>query len=336
MKRLSNVYDKIISKENLLLAHKNACKGKSHQKGVITFKKNLVANIEALHQKLKAEEYITPIYKVFTIHEPKEREIYVLPYIDRVVQHAILQVIGDMFRKNFTKDTYSCIPKRGVHLAKRNLQKALLDKKATEYCLKIDIVKFYPSINHDILKAMLRRKIKDDKLLRLLDCVIESTSGVAIGNFLSQYFGNFYLSPFDHWLKEQMNVKHMFRYCDDTVILSHSKEFLHHLLIEIKKYLWNNLRLTVKGNHQVFPVAIRGIDFLGYKTYNHRYSRLRKMIKKRCYKMIRYNYNEQSMASYGSWLKWGNCINLKRKLNEQISLNGYDLKEDSRRLQQTT
>ncbi len=298
MKRLGNVYDKIISKENLLLSHKNACKGKSHQKGVITFKKNIVANIEALHEKLKACEYTTPVYKVFTIYEPKEREIFVLPYIDRIVQHAILQVIGGMFIRNFTKDTYSCIPKRGIHLGKRNLQKVLIDKEDTRYCLKIDIVKYYPSVNLDILKNMLRRKIKDVRLLKLLDTIIESGVGLPIGSYLSQILGNYYLSPFDHWLKEKMNVKYVFRYCDDTIVLSHSKEFLHNLLIEIKKYLWGNLKLIVKDNHQVFPVEIRGIDFLGYKTYSHRYSRLRKSIKKRCAKMIKYNCNSHSMASY--------------------------------------
>lgn len=313
MKRLSNVYDKIVSIDNLLLAHKNACRGKSKQKGVIAFKKNLDANIESLHERLKACDYDTPVYKVFTIHEPKEREIYVLPYIDRIVQHAILQVIGDMFRKNFTKNTYSCIPKRGIHLAKKNMQKFMIDKEASKYCLKIDIVKFYPSVDLDILKVMLRRKIKDVKLLWLLDVIIDSSSGLPIGNFLSQYLGNFYLSPFDHWLKEKMKVKFCARYCDDTVILSDGKDYLHNLLKEIKVYLWDNLRLTVKSNHQVFLISSRGIDFLGYKTF-HRYTLLRKSIKKRCAKMMKYNRNEQSMASYNGWLKHGNCINLKRKL----------------------
>lgn len=326
MKRLSNVYDKIISINNLTLAHKNACKGKSRQKGVITYKKNLRANIGALHLKLKACEYETPIYKIFTIYEPKEREIYVLPYEDRIVQHAILQVIGEMFRRNFTKNTYSCIPKRGIHLAKNNLQKFMRDKEASKYCLKIDIVKFYPSVDLDILTMMLRRKIKDEKLLKLLDVIIRSAVGLPIGNFLSQYLGNFYLSPFDHWLKEEMKVKFCARYCDDTVILSDSKEYLHDLLEKIKAYLWNNLKLVVKSNHQVFPVSARGIDFLGYKTY-HEYTLIRPSIKVNCAKMMKYNPNMASIASYKGWFKHANCINLSRKLfsNEVSPIRVYSI-----------
>lgn len=161
MKRITNIYDDIISIDNLFLAHKNACKGKSKQKGVIAFKSDLCANIESLHNDLKQCNYVSPVYKVFTIFEPKERKIFVLPYRDRIIQHAILQKIGIMFRRNLTKGTYSCIKGRGLHLAKKHIQEAFKDKDATRYCLKIDIVKFYPSVSHDILKYLLLTKIKD-------------------------------------------------------------------------------------------------------------------------------------------------------------------------------
>lgn len=318
MKRLGNVYDSIISVENLLLAHKNACKGKSNQKGVIEFKKNLMVNIETLHERLKLCNYVSPEYKMFLIYEPKEREIFVLPYPDRIIQHAILQKIGDMFKRTFTKNTYSCIKGRGVHSAKRNIEKALLDKEATRYCLKIDVTKFYPSVNHEILKSLLLRKLKDIKLIKLLFAIIDSSPGLPIGNYLSQPLGNFYLSYFDHWLKEDIKIKHLFRYCDDVVIFSDNKPELHEILAKIKVYLKDNLRLQVKGNYQVFPVESRGVDFLGYKMF-HTHTLLRKTIKQNFARMLKHNPNEQSIASYGGWLKHCDSINLKRKLLCQIN-----------------
>lgn len=114
-----------------------------------------------------------------------------------------------------------------------------------------------------MLKSILRRKLKDKRLLRLLDEIIDSADGVPIGNYLSQYFANLYLTYFDHWIKEQKRVKHYFRYADDIVILASDKSYLHSLMGEIRAYL-GDLKLEVKGNWQVFPVAARGIDFVGY------------------------------------------------------------------------
>lgn len=316
MKRINDVYDKIISIQNLKLAHKKACRGKAHQRGVITFKKDLEGNIQRLHEKLKACEYVNPPYKVFMIYEPKERKIFVLPYEDRIVQHAILQVVSEMFKRNLTKNTYSCIVGRGVHLAKKNLEQALKNKKASTYCLKIDITKFYPSVDHDILKSMLLRKIKDKRLIKILFEIIDSSEGLPIGNYLSQHLGNFYLSPFDHWLKEEKKVWFCARYCDDVVILCDNKPELHALLADIKTYLWDNLKLSINKKYQIFPVGARGIDFLGYVT-DHDKTKIRKSIKKSCAKMMKYNPNEQSMASYQGWFKHANCINLSRKLFKQ-------------------
>jgi RNA-directed DNA polymerase len=135
---------------------------------------------------------------------------------------------------------------------------------------------------------------------------------VPIGNYLSQYFANFYLTGFDHWLKETKKVKYYFRYCDDLVILSNNKEALHDLREEIEQYLMNNLRLTIKSNYQVFPVAIRGIDFVGYKHF-HSHTLLRKSIKKRFVKMVTRRPSYHSMASYYGWIKHCNGANLYKK-----------------------
>lgn len=316
MKRIGNIYNDIISIDNLYLAHNNACKGKSKQSGVIRFKKNLHANIKVLHQELMLCNYKSPEYKTFKIHEPKEREIFVLPYKDRVIQHAILQKIGGMFVKTFTRNTYSCIRGRGLHSAMKSIKLALQNEKSTRYCLKIDITKFYPSVEHNILKSLLVRKIKDKQLIKLLFEIIDGESGIPIGNYISQYFGNFYLSYFDHWLKEELKIKHVWRYCDDIVILADNKDYLHQLFFKIRDYLKTELNLEVKGNYQVFPVSARGIDFLGYKSY-HTHVLIRKSIKKNYARMLKYNPNKESIASYNGWLCHANCINLKRKLLKQ-------------------
>jgi len=319
MKRLSNLYEKIISIENLRLADIKARKGKAEQYGIIVHDRNRQANILKLHESLKNKTYHTSEYTTFIIHEPKEREIFRLPYFpDRITHHAVMNILEPIFVSTFTADTYSCIKGRGIHAAADGVRSALLDVPGTQYCLKLDIKKFYPSIDHTILKQLLRRKFKDQNLLWLLDEIIASAAGLPIGNYLSQYFANFYLTYFDHWLKEIKRVKHYFRYADDLVFLSGNKPSLHQLLSDIKIYLQEHLKLTVKDNYQVFPVAARGIDFTGYVFY-HTHTRLRKTIKQNFARMIANNKNPQSIASYNGWAKHGNCKHLLKKLlHEQV------------------
>lgn len=314
MKRLNNLYDKIISVENLELADLKARKGKASQYGVQYHDRTREANIISLHLSLKAGTFRTSPYKTFKVHDPKERDVYCLPYFpDRIVHHAIMNLLEPVFVANFTADTYSCIKGKGIHAAASAVRKALKDVPGTTYCLKLDVKKFYPSINHEILKALLRKKIKDGRLLDLLDEIIDSADGVPIGNYLSQYFANFYLSYFDHWLKEVKRVKYYFRYADDIVVLAPGKPELHQLLADIRRYLSENLKLTVKDNYQVFPVSSRGIDFVGYVFY-HTHTRLRKTIKQRFARMLARRRNPASIASYYGWAKHCNSKHLLKKL----------------------
>lgn len=265
--------------ENLRLADHKARKGKKSQAGVHEFDKAPEEKLLQLQQMLINKTYQTSAYTMFKIYEPKEREVYRLPYFpDRIAHHAIMNILEPIFLSMFTCNTYSCIKGKGIHAALRDLRTSLRDEAGTKYCLKLDIKKFYPNVDHAVLKELLRRKIKDQDLLWLLDEIIDSAAGIPIGNYLSQYFANFYLTYFDHWLKEEKAVKHYFRYADDIVILSDSKEQLHQLLSEITTYLQSQLNLEVKGNYQVFPVAARGIDFIGYVSF-HTHTRLRKSIK---------------------------------------------------------
>lgn len=314
MKRLNNLYPQICSLENLQLADKRARKAKLKQPSVQEHDRNKDANILSLHEMLINKTYRTSEYTTFKVYEPKERVVYRLPYWpDRICHHAVMNVLEKHFVALFTTDTYSCIKRKGIHAAARNVQKALKDVPGTQYCLKLDIKKFYPSIDHAVLKQMLRDKFKDQDLLWLLDEIIDSADGLPIGNYLSQYLANFYLAYFDHWIKEEKRVKYYFRYADDLVILSDNKQDLHKLLSEIRTYLDTNLNLKVKDNYQVFPVTARGIDFLGYVFY-HTHVRLRKSIKQRFARKLKKGANQASIASYCGWAKWGNCKNLLEKL----------------------
>ena len=228
--------------------------------------------------------------------------------------------------KNLTNDTYSAIPNRGIHLALGRLKKCLKhDEVNTKYCLKIDMKKYYPNINQEIMMNKFKRMFKDKDLLWLLEEIITSTkSGIPIGNYVSQWCGNLYLSDFDHWIKEKKKVKHYFRYMDDCVFLANTKEELHALKSDIEKYVWGNLKLTLKGNWQVFPTNVRGIDFVGYRCFKDyvllrksTYKNLRKKsrgLKKRLERGEKMTYTDWcSMNSYKGWLKHGNCHNLAKK-----------------------
>lgn len=330
MKQYGYLYDKIYDLENIERAHKNAKKGKLHYKEVKMVDLNPQYYFQQIYEMLKNKTFCNSKYKIFTKSDRgKTREIYKLPYFpDRIIHHCIMQVLEPIWIKTLISDTYSSLKGRGIHKGVKRIKKALKNKDNTKYCLKLDVKKFYPSINHEILKKIIRRKIKDSDVLWLLDEIIDSTDGVPIGNYLSQYFGNLYLSDFDHWMKEINHCKYYFRYCDDIVVLDSNKKRLGELRKEIENYFCNNLSLKLKGNWQVFPVDARGIDFLGYRFF-HNYTLLRKSIVGRFKKRIRnIKKNWQSLKpinilsgvmSYWGWFKHADCFNLaKTHINKNI------------------
>lgn len=315
MKRVGDIYDKICSMDNLRLAYRSAKRNKSSY-GIDAFERDEEGNLIRLHQELISSTYRTGEYFVFKVYEPKEREIYRLDFKHRIAHHAIMNVLEPIWHSTFTRDTYSCIKGRGIHGCVRQIKQDLKDVIGTKYCLKIDIKKFYQNIDHTILKEIIRKKIKCARTLNLLDGIIDSAPGVPIGNYLSQFLANLYLSFFDHWIKEVKVVKFYYRYCDDIVILHHDKKYLHRLFIDMRTYLHDNLNLEIKKNYQVFPVDARGIDYVGYVFY-HSHTLLRKSIKKAMVKKV---HNIKSMASYYGWCKHCNSRNLleKFKIDESI------------------
>lgn len=322
-KTYCHLKNKICSLQNLIEADKKARKGKKRTKSMHDLDKNYLDSLLALQKQLLDGTYITSPYNTFTIYEPKEREIYSLPYNpDRIVHHAIMNVLEPIWKNIFIKDTYSSIKDRGIHAAMKAVKKCLKQCKGKGlYCLKMDIKKFYPSIDHDILKKIIRKSIGDKWLLNLLDGIIDSAKGVPIGNYLSQYLANLYLTYFDHRMKELYGAKHYFRYCDDIVIIG-TKSELSFFQFVTELDLKNNLKLTLKKNWRIFPVEL-GIDFTGYvMTPTH--TKLRKSIKKnmmrKVNRLIKANVSQKefqdAMGTYKGWLKYCNAAKLTEKINK--------------------
>ena len=334
MKRHGNLHARICAIENLRAAAYNAAKGKRNRREVRAFFANLEAELEALHTELSAGTYRTSPYEIFEKMEGKRRVIFKLPFRDRVVHWAIMQVLEPIFCSHFIAQTYAAIPGKGTHKALQQLHEYMDDKEGTAYCLKLDVKKFFPHVNGEILKALLRKKIKCERTLWLLDDIVDSyDDGLPIGNNTSQYFGNYYLSYFDHWIKEVKGVKYYLRYMDDIIILHSSKEYLHELKREIDEY-FANLKLTVKGNWQIFPTLVRGVDFVGYRSFEG-YTLLRKPTKKRLKAATkRLLFKVQSgkplttsdrsvIGSYHGILKWCDSWRLSNKTINKVQGGAY-------------
>lgn len=335
MKRYGNLYNKIYDIENIKLAHKNARRGKAHYKDVQMVDADIDMYCLRVSELLKNKEFVNGEYRTYVKNDRgKQREIYKLPYFpDRIVHHAILQVLEPIWKKTLIDNTYQSIKGRGIHKAKKKLEPVIRSNKYT-YCLKFDIAKFYPSVDNEILKGIIRKKLKCKDTLWLLDEIINSTKGLPIGNYLSQYLGNLYLTYFDHWVKQELQVKEYYRYCDDILMLGTCKKDLHNKLGKIKVYLKDNLKLSMKKDYRVYPMYL-GVDFLGFRFFEH-YTLVRKRIAtnfKRAVTRFRIagEPSFDSMISYFGWIThssgnnlWNNQITTSVRL--QVSQLGLSSK----------
>ena len=329
MKRYGNLYEKVISLDNLRLADTKARRGKARQRGVKIFDRDREDNLLRLHEILKAENFTTSKYTVFTIYEPKERLIYRLPYFpDRIVHHAIMNVLEPIWTRIFTHNTHSCIKGRGIAACAAQVERTIKEFDGRPlYCLKIDIRKYYPSIDNEILKQVVRRKIKDNRLLKLIDNIIDSERGLPIGNYLSQYLSNLYLAYFMHFCNEALKAKCV-EYADDIVYFADGKDELHRVFAAIKDYLNDKLHLTIKPNYQIFPIAEnrqdchgRALDYVGFKFYR-RQKLIRKSIKQNFCRAVarlrKQNATPEAIrrktASWYGWAKHSDSKHLLQKL----------------------
>lgn len=350
MKTHKNLYPQICTFENLLLASQKAQKGKRFQENVASFNFHLEANLHRLLKELTTQTYQPGAYKEFHIYEPKPRMISAAPYQDRVVHHALCNVIEPILDKSMIYDTYANRQGKGTHKAILRYQKF---SKSNKYVLKCDIRKFFPSIDHEILKQILRRKIACPKTLWLLDTIIDNSNpqeahdaffpkddlfsslrkkGLPIGNLTSQLFGNYYLSRFDHFIKDDLGCQHYIRYVDDFVVLDNDKAKLQDIKTRMEAFL-AKYRLKLHPNKSQVHQVAEGIGFLGHRIFPE--FRLLKnenvrRFKKRARRLLKDYYNEkisleqfnQSMIGWFGHAVFSNTWRLRTKLFQQIYVEG--------------
>lgn len=289
-----NVFEKIISLENLFLAWKEFKYGKRNKADVIKFEFNLEDNLFKLHDQLKNKIYQHSDYITFNICDPKLRKINKAIVADRVLHHAVFRILYPIFDSNFIFDSYSCRTKKGTHKAVKRLKKFCRKLSQNNhkiiYALKCDIRKFFDSIDQNILLEVIKTKIQDENTFWLIDKIIrsfeiEKNKGLPLGNVTSQLFANIYLNELDQFIKHKLRAKYYLRYSDDFVILSDDKIYLKKLIFEISNFLRKKLKLFFHSNKVEIRKFSRNIDFLGYVILPH-YVVLRTKTKKRIFKKI--------------------------------------------------
>ncbi|MBE6457506.1 MAG: reverse transcriptase [Alphaproteobacteria bacterium] len=331
MKTYKNLWDKFISMENLELAAKKAVKSKKSKAMVQQFLANKTELLQKLQQDLINGNFRTSKYVVFTIFEPKERQIYMLPlYPDHVVQHALINVLGPIWHKMFIRDSYACIPGRGLHAGSRRVMHFI---RRNKYVLQCDIRKFFPSINHDIMMKIIKRKINDNRIICLMENIVRSGGNginLPIGNLTSQWLGNVYLNELDAFVKYRLRWRDYIRYCDDFCLFGNDKKQLHVLAKQLENFVQENLDL-VFSKCNVAPVSY-GVNFIGYRHFP-KFILMRKRGKYRIKQRLGniWKYNDHShracsqIAAAAGWLKWACSFNFRKWVMDQwgflISVN---------------
>lgn len=343
MKIYKNVFEKIISPENLFLAWDNFKTGKTKKKDVQAFEWKLEQNIFQLHRELRGRTYRHGGYTSFYISDPKQRHIHKAEVRDRILHHAVFAVLNPIFEPTFISHSYSCRINKGTHKGVSSLE-SMIRKETKNYSkscfvLKCDIKKFFGSVDHAILKRILKKRIKDANVCWLLEQIIDSFSsehsdifyarGVPIGNLTSQLFANIYLNVLDQFVKTKLRLKFYTRYTDDFVIVGKNEKELKNLLLKIRSFLKDRLSLELHPKKIIIRKYRQGIDFLGYVILPH-YRLLRTKTKKRVFKKLkmrieRYKAGEisekslsQSLQSYLGIFSHSDTHELEQKLLNQF------------------
>ena len=325
--KYKNLIHLVVDDNNLRKAYKQARKNKRYKRGVLIFKERLEYNLQEIKQEILNKTYKQSEYKVFKIYEPKERQISALPFKDRVVQHALCNVIEPIFDRYMFPCSYACRKGKGTHQCMMKARELIrmVPKNKPLFFLKMDFRKFFPSIDRTILYKEINRKIKDKHILWLLNQIIPTTGfGLPIGNLTSQLFANVYGTVFDRYIKQSLMVKHYVRYMDDTIILSTNKSYLKSLFQKLSWFIKNKLNLVFSKWY--IESIKKGLNFVGYRIFRN-YILIRKSSVVRCKRKIQsYLYNKnydklyKSLVSWYGHIKWANSYNLKQYIERKLNL----------------
>ncbi len=349
--------------ENLTLAFQDASRTRRYNKDVLIFGYDEWTNLKELREEIYAGTYHIEKYYMFYVYEPKRRLIMSIRFRHRVVQWAIYRVLNPLFTRSYIRDTYGCIDGRGSVAAMKRLRYWLEDAcrgAGSWYFLKLDISKYFYRVSHRVLKRILRKKISDQRLLDLLDGIIDCPHtpfglppgkspgevepeemlfdvGMPIGNLLSQTFANLYLDALDQYAKRTLGIRYYIRYMDDVIILADSKEKLRTWKDLLTDFLSSELELDLNRKTCIRPIG-QGIEFVGYRIWGDRaVLRKRTSLKiKRSLKGIAKKYREyeidlqdvtQSLASYLGMMEHCDSDALREKILDEFILQRGDRKQ---------
>lgn len=334
MKSYKFLFEKLIDKDNILMAIKNSSKRKRRRHDVAKVLSRPDEYIKRLQRIFLEGDYEKRYHKAVRIYDgnsKKERFIIQPEYIfEQIIHHAVIQVLKPILMRGMYDFSCGSIPNRGGTYGKKYLEKYIRthNDSSIKYCLKLDIRHFYQTIDTELLKNKFRRIIKDKRMLDVIFYIIDSNTaecdgeiknmGLPIGYYTSQWFANFFLQDFDHFIKEKLHIKCYVRYADDIVLFAPSKRELHKCFLRIKEFLKEN-HLEIKQNWQIFKFDYinkdgkrigRPLDFMGYKFYRDK-TTLRRHIflstlrtARRIYKKDKITwYDASQMVSYIGWFK---------------------------------
>jgi len=316
-------FEVITSLENLLGAWQEFTRGKKQRKDVQEFGFHLMDNLSTLHDDLVSFHYRHGGYHAFSIADPKPRSIHKASVRDRVLHHAVYQVLYPFFDRMFVPTSFSCRNNKGTHAALQRFASSArqVSRNHTRTCwvLKLDIVKFFANIDHAILSSILASSIPDERTRALLGEVIGSFSstapgvGLPLGNLTSQLLVNVYMNEFDQFVKHALKAKHYIRYADDFVLLSENKTWLEEQIALVSSFLHTRLRLRLHPNKIVLATIASGVDFLGWVHFPY-HRVLRTATKRRMFRRLIEHPTEATVQSYLGLISHGETLTLREKV----------------------
>ncbi|MFA4960392.1 MAG: reverse transcriptase/maturase family protein [Candidatus Pacearchaeota archaeon] len=344
VKTYNNLYEKVCDYNNLVLAWKKARKGKTRKPYVLEFQENLINSLDDLQKELINETYSPRPLKTFILRDPKTRKISKAHFRDRIVHHAIINLLEPIYEKIFIYDC--CANRKGkgtlfalkrFHLCFKKVSnngelssKKLNNNFVKGYCLKADIRHYFMEINHEILLKILDEKIKDEKFINLIKKIlvngeINNGIGMPLGNLTSQFLANVYLNKLDYFAKHTLKAKYYIRYVDDFILFHKNKIQLEIWKIRINNFLKQDLKLELHQDKSKVKPLSKGIDFVGFRNFfyfkllrKRNYKKIISKIKKYEKDWISHNQLMESFQGWNAHAKWANCYKIRKRVASMI------------------
>jgi len=308
------------------LAWKKARKGKTKRDYVKNFEEDLAYNLKVLHEELKCQIYSPKLLKIFILRDPKTRKISKSIFRDRIVHHALCNIIEPIFDKSFIYDNCANRKGKGTLVALKRFEKfkgkVTCNLISRAYCLKADIKHYFKEVDRKILLKIIKKKIRCKKTCNLIGLILdnfEGAKGIPLGNLTSQFFANVYLSELDQFVKHKLKIRHYIRYVDDFVLFHSSKYKLENWKKEIEGFLEENLKIELHPDKSKIINLSKGVDFVGFRNFYHHRLLRKRNVKNMQRKIFLFNQGEippeKFMEIFQGWEAYANWANSHKLIN---------------------